>query len=111
MAAPTHTPLPPSSVEAVPGEGLERRGRKWLVLSFLFCPCHLPVTLALLAMIGGGTALGSAVSGNIVLAAVILTAIWAYGTARGFRYVHRANKGELSCAVPGQSVWRRYLWP
>lgn len=51
----TH-PTPAGSTAGQGGNAatdLERRGRWWLVASFLACPCHLPITLAVL-----GTVLG-----------------------------------------------------
>jgi hypothetical protein len=78
---------------------LERRGRWWLAVSFLFCPCHLPLTLGLLATVGGGTALGGLLRDHGWVAAAVIAATWLAGTARGFTWIRRAERGELSCAV------------
>src|SRR5687768_18169306 len=37
----------------------ESRGMVWLVGGFLFCPCHLPLTLWLLGTLLAGTAAGA----------------------------------------------------
>lgn len=76
----------------------ERRGRWWLALSFLACPCHLPWTLALLGMVFGGTALGAVLRDHTLLAGLIIGSVWAAGTARGLWLVRRA---ELACAPRG----------
>lgn len=76
---------------------LERRGRRWLIWSFLACPCHLPLTLAILGGVLGGTALGAALREHTLLAGLIIASAWAAGTARGLLLVRRAEKGELAC--------------
>ncbi len=42
----------------------EKRGRRWLMLSYLFCPCHIPFALALLGALLGGSTFGAALAGN-----------------------------------------------
>ena len=79
---------------------LERRGRAWLVWSFLACPCHLPLTLGFLGLVLGGTALGALIRDNAWLAGGVITAVWAAGTARGLWLVRKGERGELTCAVP-----------
>ena len=105
---------PPSSESTVPSETsnpLEKKGRRWLIWSFLLCPCHLPVTLALLAVVLGGTAIGTLVADNAVLAGAIVTTVWLYGTARGLRYIRKADRGELVCEVGGGRTIRSVIWP
>lgn len=82
---------------------LERRGRWWLALSFLACPCHLPLTLALLAAVLGGTTLGALLRDNAFLAGAVIGTVWLAGTARGFQLIRRAKRGELACPVPARS--------
>lgn len=81
----------------------ERRGRRWLVLSFLACPCHLPLTLGALAAVLGGTALGAVLRDNVWLAGGIIAAVWAAGTARGLWLIRQAERGGLACPVPSPS--------
>jgi mercuric ion transport protein len=77
-----------------------KRGERWLALSFLFCPCHLPWTLGLLALVFGGTALGSWVRGNGVLVGIAVTALWVAGTAKGFVLIRQAEKAvKLALAL------------
>jgi mercuric ion transport protein len=78
---------------------LERRGRWWLAVSFLFCPCHLPLTLGLLASVLGGTALGGLLRDHGWVAGLVIAATWLAGTARGLTWIRRAERGELTCAV------------
>jgi mercuric ion transport protein len=69
-----------------------KRGERWLALSFIFCPCHLPWTLAILAALGGGTAFGAFVKGNAVLVGVVVSALWLAGTAKGFVLIRQAER-------------------
>lgn len=79
---------------------LERRGRRWLVWSFLACPCHLPWTLALLGSMLGGTVLGGLLREHTVVAGLLVASTWLAGTGRGFWLVRKGQRGELVCAVP-----------
>jgi mercuric ion transport protein len=79
---------------------LERRGRRWLVWSFLACPCHLPLTLAILATVLGGTAIGAVLRDHTLVAGLLVTSVWLAGTARGFWLIRRGQRGELACPVP-----------
>ncbi len=77
-----------------------KRGERWLVLSFIFCPCHLPWTLGLLALLGGGTALGGFVRGNGVVIGVAVTALWVAGTWKGCALIRQAERAaKLALAV------------
>jgi hypothetical protein len=71
---------------------LERRGRRWVLWSFLFCPCHLPLTLTILATLAGSTAAGAVLRTNRLAVGVAVTAIWLVGTARGLLLVRRADR-------------------
>jgi mercuric ion transport protein len=70
----------------------ERRGRLWLAMSWLCCPCHLPLSLGLLAFLLGGTALGAAIRDHAIPAGIVLTAVWVLGTARGFMHLRTAKR-------------------
>ena len=63
---------------------LENRGMMWMIGAFVFCPCHLPITLSALALIFGGTAAGALLRAHPYVAGVIVTALWAAGTWRGY---------------------------
>lgn len=80
--------------------GLERRGRWWLAVSFLFCPCHLPLTLGLLAVVLGGTTVGALLRDHVWVAGSIIAITWLAGTARGLVWIRRAERGDISCAIP-----------
>lgn len=83
---------------------LEKRGRRWLIWSFIFCPCHLPLSMAVLAALFGGTAFGSLVSRNTLGTGLVLGAIYLTGIAIGFRYLRQATKGidcsDGACTLP-----------
>jgi cytochrome c biogenesis protein CcdA len=86
--------------QAIEPAQLERRGRVWLVLSFLACPCHLPLTLAILAVVLGGTAAGALVRDHAVLAGVLITSVWVLGTGRGLWLIRQADRGGGACPSP-----------
>jgi len=88
---------------------LERRGRWWLVLSYVLCPCHLPVTLSLAAVLFGGSAIGATIAGNAGWVGGALTLAYALVLWRGFRQLRRAKRrlgaGEtLQCSPDGCSI-------
>jgi hypothetical protein len=77
----------------------ERRGRWWVFGSFVLCPCHLPVTLAVLGWVFGGTAVGIAVRDHPWIAGAIVSVAWLAGTAYGFVLLKRATRGGR-CPLP-----------
>ena len=84
----------------------EKRGRRWLVVSYFFCPCHVPITLTLAGVAFGGTALGAAITGNALRVGIVLTAAYGVVLWRGFRQIRRAKRieaagGTLNCAPDG----------
>ena len=70
---------------------LENRGMMWMIGAFVFCPCHLPITLSVLALLLGGTVAGAALRAHPYFAGMIVTLLWAAGTWRGFALVKRAK--------------------
>jgi hypothetical protein len=85
------TPKHPTFAKATGGK-LENRGMWWVMGAFVFCPCHLPITLGVLAMLLGGTAAGVALRAHPYIAAMIVTLLWVAGTWRGFALVRAARK-------------------
>ena len=71
---------------------LENRGMLWVIGAFVFCPCHLPITLSVLAMLLGGTAAGALLRAHPYIAGMVVTALWAAGTWRGFQLVRAAKR-------------------
>jgi cytochrome c biogenesis protein CcdA len=70
---------------------LENRGMMWMIGAFALCPCHLPITLSVLAMLLGGTVAGAALRAHPYIAGIIVTLMWVAGTWRGFALVKRAK--------------------
>jgi mercuric ion transport protein len=70
---------------------LENRGMLWMVGAFVFCPCHLPLTLGAFALVFGGTAAGALLHAHPYIAAIVVTALWIAGTWRGLVLVGRAS--------------------
>lgn len=94
---------PPERVDdriVVAPERLERRGRAWLLWSFLLCPCHLPLTLGVLVAVAGGTTVGGLLRDNLFAAGVVVTATWLAGTGYGLSLVRRAERSRGSCPLP-----------
>ena len=71
---------------------LENRGMMWMIGAFVFCPCHLPITLGALALLLGGTAAGGLLRDHPYWAGMAVTALWAAGTWRGFSLVRSAQR-------------------
>jgi len=80
------------------GERLERTGRRWLVWSFILCPCHLPWTLAILTALFGGSAIGAFVNQNRTTVGIAIAVIYFIGVAIGFNYLRKA-KANGACKV------------
>lgn len=84
------SPAQPTFAKATAGR-LENRGMLWVIGAFVFCPCHLPITLSLLALLLGGTAAGVALRAHPLIAGTMVTALWVAGTWRGFALVRSAR--------------------
>lgn len=99
---------PPSPItEAV---SLEKRGRSWLLWSFLLCPCHLPWTLAILGGVLASTSLGVFVRDHAWIAGTIVTIAWIAGTGYGFHLIRLAQRNGGACSVRdggAARTWRR----
>jgi hypothetical protein len=80
---------------------LERRGRAWLLWSFLLCPCHLPLSLAALTTVLAGTSLGVVLREHVWVAATLITAGWIVGTGYGFRLIRQAERAGGACTIRG----------
>lgn len=76
----------------------ERRGRRWIFGSFVLCPCHLPLTLGILATVFGGTGLGALLRDHGLVAGLVVSAAWVAGTWRGFRLVRLSR--AAACPTP-----------
>jgi mercuric ion transport protein len=81
----------PPGAELKPREG-RNRGLLWIAGGFLFCPCHLPLTLALLGVALGGTLFGAALEDHPIAAGTVITVGWALATWRGFWLLHAASR-------------------
>jgi hypothetical protein len=93
----TVTETSPAADDAV---DLERTGRRWLIWSFLLCPCHLPLTLGVLGAVLAGTGLGAVLRDHAVVAGAIVTAAWLVGTGYGLRLIRQAERAGGACPLP-----------
>ena len=62
------------AVCALTPDQADRRGIAWVIGSFVLCPCHLPITLAVIAGVLSGTALAHQVNvdeGGLMLYLVV----------------------------------------
>jgi len=57
----------------------------WVVGAFVFCPCHLPLTLWLLAAVFAGSTAGALVEGHPFLTGTVTTIVWLLATRHGMR--------------------------
>ena len=78
---------------------LERRGRAWLLWSFLLCPCHLPLSLGVLTAVLAGTSVGVAVRDHVWLAGGLISFLWVIGTGYGFRLIRQAERANGTCPI------------
>ena len=61
------------AVCALTPEQADRRGVAWVIGSFVLCPCHLPITLAVVAAALSGTAIGALLRGHLYIAGSIIS--------------------------------------
>jgi hypothetical protein len=82
----------------------EKKGRKWLAISFIFCPCHLPVIMAVAGVLFGGSAFGALVGRNTIGVGLLFGTIYAVFLGIGFRHLRAATKdidcSSGECAIP-----------
>ncbi len=76
---------------------LERRGLWWLLGAFLFCPCHLPVSIGVLTAVLAGTGLGAVMRDHSWIAGTLITVAWLAGTAYGFHLIRQAKRAGGAC--------------
>ena len=91
--------LPEESPVVISAPALERRGRAWLLWSFLLCPCHLPLSLAALTGVLAGTSFGVVLRDHVWVAASLISAAWIFGTGYGLRLVRQAERAGGACPV------------
>lgn len=90
---------PPSNDDKAPTViDREKRGRRWLMVSFIFCPCHLPVIMATLGVLLGGSTLGALVGRNTIGVGLVFGTIYAVFIIIGFRHLRAATK-EIDCST------------
>ena len=90
------------------------KGTALLVTGLLACPCHLPLTLGLLAVAFGGTALGVFLEQHTGLVIAAATGYFVVAIVLGLRYLgvsssRRAN--EACCDVPSREVASQQTTP
>jgi len=76
---------------ALTPEQADRRGLAWIIGAFVLCPCHLPITLWVVAALLSGTAFGALVLGHPYVSGAVLGAAWLAGTLYGFNLMRRAR--------------------
>ena len=70
----------------------EARGLAWVIGAFVICPCHLPITLAVAAVLLGGTSAGLVLRTHPIAAGALITLMWAAATWHGFRLMEKARR-------------------
>jgi MerE protein len=84
---------------------LENRGRAWLIFGFIFCPCHLPITMAVLGGVVGSGVLGAAVR-DAWTVGIVMVVLYGLTLWRGFAHLRRAKEAlppgkQLVCGPSG----------
>jgi hypothetical protein len=82
---------------------MENRGLTWVFAAFLFCPCHLPLTLAVGATALSGTALGIAMRAHPYVAGTIVTLAWVAATWRGIYLLRLAARRTRAMAAQSEA--------
>lgn len=72
----------------------EKPSRLWLVAAFLFCPCHLPIVLAVL----GTGAFGGVLARSQGVLFVVLAAAFGFALWRGLAQPKSAESCPACCA-------------
>jgi hypothetical protein len=72
-------------------DNAEQRGACWIVGAFALCPCHLPITLWVLAALLSGTAAGALLRAHTYIAGAVITVTWLGGTLYGFNLMRRGR--------------------
>ena len=80
---------------ALTPEQADRRGMVWIFGSFVLCPCHLPITLAVVGALLSGTAIGAYITGHVWLTGIVLGVVWLAGTLHGFNWMRRARLSAM----------------
>ncbi len=108
IESPTSSPSGATSgaVDVLSAPALERRGLWWLLWSFLLCPCHLPLSLGMLAALFAGTSFGAAFRDHTWVAGVVISLTWLAGTAYGFHLIRQAKRAGGACPTRTPSAER-----
>lgn len=74
-------------------------------MSFIFCPCHLPLVMAGFGVLFGGSAFGALIGRNTIGVGIVFGAIYTVLLAIGFRHLRAATKdvdcSDGECRLPG----------
>jgi len=104
----TPSPIPPEVEALTPPVGVdeacaadaaaryERRGRLWILVAVVLCPCHLPLTLALL----GGTMFGGLLTARQGWTFVGFGIAYVVALVVAFAQLRRARRGDCDTCVP-----------
>ena len=85
-------------------EQADRRGIAWIVGSFVLCPCHLPITLGVLAAVLSGTAAGALIYAHVYVTGAVMAILWLAGTLQGFRLMQRARVDAYTNRPPDRLI-------
>ena len=79
----------------------------WMIGAFVFCPCHLPITLSALALLLGGTVAGAALRAHPYIAGDDRhAAVGGRHVARFRAGQARENRGTVVTRSLLRRVWR-----
>ena len=82
----------------------EAKGWVAVVVGFIACPCHLPITLPILFSLTAGTAFGAWLTNNTIMFGIILTVIFLVGLGIGFYWLNEGRRSAPIIAGEPESV-------
>ncbi|MBW8012179.1 MAG: hypothetical protein FVQ83_13240 [Chloroflexi bacterium] len=82
----------------------EAKGWVAVIVGFIACPCHLPITFPILLSLTAGTAFGAWLTNNTIMFGSILTVIFLVGLGLGFYWINETGKSAPNLASGPKSV-------
>src|SRR5512146_1264590 len=75
----------------------ERSSLRWLIGGFVFCPCHLPITLGVLSAALAGSAAGVPVRRHPLVMGAAISLVWVLAMWRGLWLLRSRRGARIPC--------------
>ena len=66
-----------------------------MIVGFIACPCHLPITLPIAISLTAGTVAGAWLANNVLLIGGVFTALFLAGLGFGFRWLSKEESSPI----------------